>query len=78
MRWEVSTRVWAPRWAEGPRRLVLDLSALSFIDAVGVAALVRACRRADSAQVPLVLDSPTPPVRRVLTLADVDEEFTIR
>lgn len=64
--------------AEVPRRLVLDLSALSFIDAVGVAALVRARRRAESAQVALVLDSPTPPVRRVLALAEVDAGFTIR
>lgn len=63
---------------EGPRRLVLDLSSLSFIDAAGVAVLLRARRRAEEADVALILDSPTAPVSRVLALADVDAEFTIR
>jgi len=64
--------------AEAPRRLVLDLSALMFIDAAGVAALVRARRRADAEAVGMVLDSPIAPVRRVLAITDLDREFVIR
>ncbi len=64
--------------AEAPRRLVLDLSALVFIDASGVAALVRAARRADDVAVGMVLDSPIESVRRVLDLTEVDREFVIR
>jgi anti-anti-sigma factor len=63
--------------AEQPRRLVLDLSALSFIDAGGVAVLARTRRRADEGGVGFVLDSPTPFVR-VLAVVDLDAEFTIR
>jgi anti-anti-sigma factor len=64
--------------AEVPRRLVLDLSALVFIDAAGVAALIRARRHADATGVGMVLDSPIAPVRRVLDLTDLEREFVIR
>lgn len=64
--------------AEVPRRLVLDLSALVFIDAAGVAALIRSRRRADATAVGMVLDSPIAAVRQVLDLTDLDREFVIR
>jgi anti-sigma B factor antagonist len=61
-----------------PRRLVLDLSALTFADSTGLATFASARRAADSADVELVLDSPTPPVRRVLELTGLDAQFVIR
>ncbi|MGZ8764010.1 MAG: STAS domain-containing protein, partial [Acidimicrobiia bacterium] len=64
--------------SETPRRLVLDLSALAFIDAAGVAVLLGARRIAEAAGVGFVLDSPTPPVRRVLEIAKLDAAFAIR
>jgi anti-sigma B factor antagonist len=61
-----------------PRRLVLDLSALVFVDAAGVAVLLRVRRLAHAARIGFVLDSPTPPVRRVLEITDLDAVFEIR
>ncbi len=63
---------------ERPRRLVLDVSALSFIDAAAVTVLLRVAGRAEAAGVALVIDSPTETVSRVIALADVDRELTIR
>jgi anti-anti-sigma factor len=63
---------------EVPRRLVLDLSALVFIDAAGVAALLRAQRLSDAAGVTMVLDSPVADVQEVLDLTDLEREFEIR
>lgn len=63
---------------EVPRRLVLDLSALVFIDAAGVAALFRAQRLADAAGVTMVLDSPIEEVHKVLDLTDLEREFELR
>jgi len=63
---------------EEPRRLVLDLSALDFIDAAGLGALVRARHLAETRDVAFVLDSPTPSVTRVLALTDLEGQFAIR
>lgn len=63
---------------EEPRRLVLDLSSLDFIDAAGVAAILRAQRTAESQGVEFVLDSPTPPVCGVLDLTGVGGDLVIR
>jgi anti-anti-sigma factor len=64
--------------AERPRRLVLDLSSLDFIDAAGLAAILRARRIAEDRGVEFVLDSPTPPVRGVLDLTGLDGDLVIR
>jgi anti-sigma B factor antagonist len=61
-----------------PRRLVLDLSSLAFIDSTGIAAFERARRAARDAGVDLVLDSPTRWVRRVLEITGLREHFAIR
>ena len=63
---------------EEPRRLVLDLSALAFLDAAGVAVLLRSRQLADAAGIGFVLDSPTPQVQRVLEIMDVAGDFEIR
>jgi anti-sigma B factor antagonist len=64
--------------AEGPRRLVVDLSGLDFLDAAGIGALLRARSTAASSGVDFVLDSPTPPVHRVLDVTGVVGELVVR
>jgi anti-anti-sigma factor len=54
---------------EQPGDLHLDLCRLTFIDSVGVSALIAAARRLDRAN--LVLVSPTEPVTRVLELSGI-------
>jgi anti-anti-sigma factor len=61
-----------------PRRLVLEMSALVFADVVGADAFADARRRADAAGVELVVDSPTPSVRRVLALCGVLGDLHVR
>ena len=63
---------------EEPRRLVLDLSALDFIDAAGLGVLVRARHLAETRDVAFVLDSPTPSVTRGLARTDLEGQFAIR
>jgi anti-sigma B factor antagonist len=64
--------------SRGPAILVIDLSAVSGIDATGLAALVYACRAAAAAHVKLVLSAPSPLVQELLEparlsdLCDVD------
>lgn len=64
--------------ADTPRRLVLELSALEFIDVVGINALLAALRRTDAAGVELVLDSPSPAVATLLGLTCPDGTFFVR
>jgi anti-anti-sigma factor len=52
--------------SRGPATLVIDLSGVTAIDAVGIDALVYASRAATAAHVNLVLSAPTPLVRRLL------------
>ena len=52
--------------ATGPRRLVVDLSAVRFMDSSGLRALVRIQRQAS---VVMVLREPTPIVGRLLEVA---------
>jgi anti-anti-sigma factor len=59
------------------RSLVIDLSATSFIDSSGVAALVRAHGTQTAARAPLVLRAPSPSVMRVLNLAGLDQVLTV-
>lgn len=61
-----------------PRQLVLDLSALGSIDALGLRCLRDALQWTDAAGVCLVLDSPQPAVLEVIVAVGGREEFTIR
>lgn len=56
----------------GPGNLVLDLAGLSFVDSAGLAALISADKGTRRAGMRLVLASPRPPVRKVLTLTGLD------
>ena len=75
---EVAARLDELREA-GFRRLVLDLSALTFIDSSGIQAIMQARRAADRDHVPLVVVPGPPAVQRVFTLTGVaDHVFAER
>src|ERR671914_449087 len=60
-----------------PRRIVLDLGELTFIDGGGLRALQEAGARARSNGHELVLENPTPWVRQLLELCELDRELDI-
>ena len=60
---------------DGQRELVLDMSALRFLDSTGIQAIVETARRADRG---VVLRSPRPNVRRVLELTGIPDKDGIR
>jgi anti-sigma B factor antagonist len=64
--------------ADGPRRLVLEVSGLEFADATGIGAVMQARDAADAAGVELIVDSPTPFVRHVLDLCDALGDTRVR
>ncbi len=57
----------------GALGLVADLTATTFIDSAGVAALVRASRRADATGATVRLAVTAPAVLRVLNLVGIDQ-----
>ena len=59
--------------AEGPVRLIFDLSGLQFIDSAGIAVLVSATKNVDA----VTLRNPTVIVRRVLELTGLSEVLPI-
>ncbi len=56
----------------GAAGLIADLTATTFLDSAGIAALVRAARRASATDAALRLAVTAPPVLRVLSLVGVD------
>jgi anti-anti-sigma factor len=61
-----------------PRReVIVDLAAVDFIDAGGVGALVGAASEAARAGVKFRLQTPSPPVDRVLSLAKLDGSIEV-
>jgi anti-sigma B factor antagonist len=58
-------------------KVLVDLSAVSYIDSSGVASLVEAFQRAKKSGVVFALVSVNAPARRVLELARLDKVFTI-
>ena len=59
------------------KRIVLDLGELTFIDGGGLRALQEAGARARSNGHELVLENPTPWVRQLLELCELDRELEI-
>jgi anti-anti-sigma factor len=57
----------------GAAGLVADLTSTTFLDSAGVAALVRAARRATATDATLRLAATTQPVLRVLNLVGIDQ-----
>jgi len=64
---------------DAPRHqsIELDLSAVTFMDSSGIAALVQARRVADRAGVRVVLVDPSHPVVRVLALVGLEGFFAV-
>jgi anti-sigma B factor antagonist len=56
--------------------LIIDMSAVSFIDAAACYALVRTCEHAERAGMGLQLRGITPSGRHVLEVAQLDDLFT--
>lgn len=59
------------------RRVVLDLSELTFCDSTGLAVLVRLHKRAETAGGSMVLRSPVPRVLNLLTLTGLTRLFRV-
>ena len=59
------------------RELLVDLSAVSYIDSSGIASLVEALQSADRGGTSLGLVSVSPEALRVFELARLDKVFTI-
>jgi anti-anti-sigma factor len=60
---------------DGRARVVLDLSKVGFLDSSGIRAILEISR---STARPVILRSPAPNVRRVLSLAGIDDRDGIR
>jgi anti-sigma B factor antagonist len=59
------------------KKVLVDLSGVSYIDSSGVASLVEAFQKAKKSGVEFALVSVNAPARRVLELARLDKVFTI-
>ena len=62
---------------EGPPRLVVDLSGLTFIDSMGLGALVSGLKRARALGGDLRLAGPTDHVAKVLAITRLDQAFLV-
>jgi anti-sigma B factor antagonist len=62
---------------EGVRRIVVDLSEVTFIDSTALGVLIGGVRRLHEREGRLVLVAATRPVLRALTLTGLDRVFTI-
>jgi anti-sigma B factor antagonist len=62
---------------EAHSRAVVDLSAVTFIDASGLSELVAARRNAAQSDVEIVLVDPSPACRRILEVTGLDRAFEI-
>ncbi len=63
--------------ASVPRGVVVDLAAVEFMDASGVGALVGAATEAARTGVRFRLQAPSPPVAKVLNLAQLDGSLAV-
>ncbi len=61
----------------GHHSIAVDLSALDFLDASGLAVLIAGRRMTEEISGSLVLVSPSPQVRRVLQVSGLDKVFAI-
>lgn len=59
------------------RRLVIDLSGVSFCDASGLAVLVGTLRRARRLATPMCLAAPRPQVAKLLSTTGLDRSLTV-
>lgn len=62
---------------DGPRRVVVDLERLEFVDSSGVRMLVAAARAVEDSRGVFVLAAPSGPVRRVFDILHLGDVVTI-
>jgi anti-sigma B factor antagonist len=62
---------------DGPPRLVVDMSGLSFIDSMGLGALVSGLKRARAHDGDLRLAGPSDHVTKVLAITRLDQAFVV-
>ena len=62
---------------ENPRRLILDLSDVQYIDSSGVGSMVDIFRRLKKKQFTMILVNPSARVRALLEITRLDEFFTM-
>ena len=58
--------------ADGPRRLVLDLEDVAFVDSSGLGLLLATHERATGADVDMAITGAGPEIQRVFTIAGLD------
>lgn len=63
---------------KGANQVTVDLSAVSYIDSSGIAALVEGLQQANSQDKTFSLSTPSQQVRSILELARLDQVFTIQ
>ncbi|HUU21194.1 MAG TPA: STAS domain-containing protein [Phycisphaerae bacterium] len=63
--------------AEGPTQIVVDLSAVSYMDSSGVASLVKLLSRCSRQKIRLKLAGMTPRVRSIFEITKLDTVFEI-
>jgi anti-anti-sigma factor len=64
-------------FADGPPRVVIDLSGLTHMDSTGLAELISAHQRAMELEGQLILVVTSPPIRRTFEIRGVANLFTI-
>ena len=64
--------------SEGPKRLVIDLCEVGFLDSSGLAVLLQTRRRARPRHIALRIVCDVPSTLRVLTLTGLDRVFEVR
>jgi anti-sigma B factor antagonist len=62
---------------DGPRRIVLDLSDLIYLDSTGLSIFVSAHKRATASSIEFCLANPNPSVGRLFKITALDHFFTI-
>src|SRR5580700_3125412 len=62
---------------DGPRRIVLDLSDLIYLDSTGLSIFVSAHKRATASDIEFCLADPNPSVARLFKITALDHFFTI-
>ena len=64
--------------ADGPRRLVLDLEDVGFVDSSGLGLLIATHERASRAEVDMAITGAGPEIQRVFTIAGLDGVLPVR
>lgn len=73
----MQARIIGAREREATAELILDLTAVRFIDSSGLGVLLALQRELDGEQGRLVLLCPTPAVRRSLSVTGLDRHFVL-